>query len=164
MTAPGDGAAGVGHDAVPTGFRPVSGLCGPFIAEAAPLFGRLDGQTLELGFRVQRRHTNPLDCAHGGMLASLADMLIAASAMYREEGRGRVLPTVSLQLDFMAPAPLGAWVQGRAEVLRATGALVFVQAIVRADGEAVLRASGVLRRGEARHSESRPWDPLQLRG
>lgn len=149
----------------PPGFVRAAGLCGPFIEQAGPLYGRLQGQELVLGFRVLRRHTNPLDCAHGGMLASLADMLLAAGAMYREEGWGRVLPTVSLQLDYLAPARRGAWVEGRMQVLQATGSLVFAQALVSADGQPALRASAVLRRGGIGEGRAMgpEWDPLQLK-
>lgn len=157
------------RDDPPPGFRRAAGLCGPFIERAGPLYGRLAEQELVLGFRVLRRHTNPLDCAHGGMLASLADMLLAAGTMYREEGWGRVLPTVSLQLDYLAPARRGAWVEGRMQVLKATGSLVFAQGLVSADGEPALRASGVLRRGESGEGRAmgqeigQEWDPLQLK-
>ena len=151
------------ESAVPDGFRVAAGYCGAFISHCGPLFARLDGEELALGFRVLARHTNPLEAAHGGMLASLADMLLAASAMYRKEGWGRILPTISLQLDFLAPARLGAWVEGRAEILKTSGSMIFSQGIVRADGEPVLRASGILKLGPVA-GDSERWDPLELRG
>jgi len=147
----------------PPGFVPVGGLCGRFIEHSGPLFGRLEGQDLRLGFRVLDRHTNPLACAHGGMLASLADMVLACGVMYRPEGWGRVLPTVSLQLDFLSFARLGAWVEGNSETLRTTSSLIFAQAVILADGAPALRASGIFKRAPAAESESN-WDPLQLRG
>lgn len=146
----------------PTGFHAVSRYCGKFIDHCGPLFGRLEGDELVLGFRVLPRHTNPLACAHGGMLASLADMVLACGAMYRPEGWGRILPTISLQMDFLAPARLGSWVQGRCDVLKATGSLVFTQCLVQADGQPALRASAVFKLGPA-PEDDRPWDPLSLR-
>jgi uncharacterized protein (TIGR00369 family) len=147
---------------VPDGFRVAAGYCGPFISHCGPLFGRFDGEELVLGFRVLARHGNPLETAHGGMLASLADMLQAASAMYRREGWGRILPTISLQLDFLAPARLGAWVEGRAEILKTSGSMIFSQGMVRADGEPALRASGILKLGPI-SGDFASWDPLELR-
>ena len=35
------------------------------------------------GFRVEERHTNPLKICHGGMMATVADMLIPCAAMYQ---------------------------------------------------------------------------------
>jgi uncharacterized protein (TIGR00369 family) len=146
----------------PPGFRAVSRYCGQFIAHCGPVFGRVENDELVLGFRVLPHHTNPLDCAHGGMLASLADMVLACGAMYRPEGWGRILPTISLQMDFFAPARLGAWVEGRCDVLKATGSLVFTQCLVHADGQPALRASAVFKLGPA-PQDDRPWDPLGLR-
>ena len=44
--------------AVPEGFRPVR-LGGPFIAHNGPLSARLLDGRVQLGFRVEARHTNP---------------------------------------------------------------------------------------------------------
>ncbi len=59
----------------------------------------------------------------------------------------RFLPTISLQIDYLAPAPLGAWVQGEAEPLRITRSLVFAQGLVTADGVPCARVSGVFKIG-----------------
>jgi len=60
----------------------------------------------------------------------------------------RFLPTISLQIDYLAPAPLGAWVQGEAEVLRVTRTMVFAQGVARIDDKAVLRVSGIFKIGQ----------------
>ena len=36
-------------------------------------------------------------------------------------------PTISLQIEHLAPSPLGAWVQGEADVLSTTRTMVFAQ-------------------------------------
>jgi acyl-coenzyme A thioesterase PaaI-like protein len=61
---------------------------------------------------------------------------------------------VSLQIDYLAPAPKGAWVEGRAQVLRSTRSLVFAQGLVTADGQTVARVSGVFKIGAARPDET----------
>ena len=61
----------------------------------------------------------------------------------------RSLPTESLQIDYLAPAPLGSWVKGETEVLRVTRSLVFAQGLVSADGEPVARASAIMKIGPA---------------
>jgi len=103
-----------------------------------------------IGFRVEKRHTNTMRICHGGMMATFCDMLLPITAIRCAEGLGnRFLPTVSLDIDYLAPSPLGAWVQGEAQVLRTTRSLVFAQGLVTADGEPVARVSGVFKIGAA---------------
>ena len=79
-------------------------------------------------------------------MLTLADMLIGPGSEF-EMQTGRFLPTVSISADFMAPAPLGAWVEGRAEALRMTANLLFAQCLITADGNLALRASGIVKLG-----------------
>jgi len=132
---------------VPEGFRPLP-MGGDFIHVNGPLYLRREGGRAQLGFRVEPRHTNPAGICHGGMMASFCDMLLPVCAHQQASALAqRFLPTVSLQVDYLAPSPLGAWVQGEAEVLRSTATLVFVQGLVSADGQPVARASGIFKIG-----------------
>ncbi|MFZ4480487.1 MAG: PaaI family thioesterase [Rhodoferax sp.] len=156
-----DDVTGNPADPVPEGFRPVK-VGGPFIAHNGPLYARWTGERLLLGFRVERRHTNPLEMCHGGMLAAFADMLIPITAMYQPDIELRFLPTISLQVDFMGSAPLGSWVQGEAEVLRSTKNMLFGRGLVSADGQPALRISGIFKRGQL-IGDGRASDPLGLK-
>ncbi|HQC98669.1 MAG TPA: PaaI family thioesterase, partial [Aquabacterium sp.] len=90
-----------------------------------------------------------------GMLATFADMMLPMLAHRQAvELRGQFLPTVSLQIDYLAPSPLGAWVQGEAQVLRITRNLAFVQGLVTADDVPALRVSGIFKIGK-------PFTPRQ---
>ena len=131
---------------VPAGFVPwVSG--GEFMAANGPLYLRGEGPDLRLGFRVEARHCNPLGICHGGMMASFCDMLLPMMA-HRQAAVGlRFLPTISLQIDYLATVPLGAWVQGQGQLLRSTRTLVFAQGLVDADGTPVARVSGIFKIG-----------------
>jgi uncharacterized protein (TIGR00369 family) len=103
---------------------------------------------VQFGFRVEMRHTNPMQICHGGMMATFCDMLLPLSVHRKSSDVGmRFLPTISLQIDYLAPAPLGAWVQGEAQVLRTTRSLVFAQGLVEADGTPVARVSGIFKIG-----------------
>jgi uncharacterized protein (TIGR00369 family) len=134
-------------DAAPAGFAPLP-MGGHFMAHNGPLYVRLVDGRAQVGFRVQQRHTNPLNNCHGGMLASFGDMLLPICIHRQSEVGLRFLPTVSLQIDYLAPAPLGAWVQGEADVLRVTRTMVFAQGVARIDGTPVLRVSGVFKIGQ----------------
>lgn len=141
---------------VPAGFTPWPALPG-FVQINGPLYQRTEGGVYQLGFRVEARHCNPMQICHGGMMATFCDMLLPLGVHAQSaEVRGRFLPTVSLQIDYLAPAPLGAWVQGEAQLLRATRTMVFAQGLVMADGVAAARVSGILKIGP-------PFDDLRLR-
>ena len=130
----------------PAGFVPAL-LGGTFATHNGPLFARWHEGHLQLGFRVGPNHVNPGNACHGGMLATFADILISTAAQYQTDIPRQFLPTVSLQMDFMAPAPLGSWVQGEADILKVTKNLIFSHGLLLADGNIVLRTSGVFRRG-----------------
>lgn len=132
---------------IPAGFKPLS-MGGEFIANNGPMYLLHEGDVVQVGFRVESRHTNPLGICHGGMMASFCDMLLPLTAHRRvSEISKRFLPTISLQIDYLAPSPLGAWVQGEAQVLRTTRTMVFAQGLVTADGVPVARASGIMKIG-----------------
>ena len=132
--------------APPPGFQPVQ-TGGTFATSNGPLYARWHEHHFELGFRVAERHTNPgLNC-HGGMLSTLADIVLSSAAHYQTDMPRQFLPTISLQVDFMAIARLGSWVHGCADILKVTRNLIFSQGSLFADGEIVLRASGLFRRG-----------------
>ena len=132
---------------VPAGFLPAA-LGGDFIRVNGPLYLKRGHGSVLLGFRVEPRHTNPAGILHGGMMASFCDMLLPICAHHQEPVLAkRFLPTVNLQIDYLAPSPLGAWVEGEAQVLRSTTTLAFIQGLVTADGAPVARASGIFKIG-----------------
>ncbi len=136
------------HLNAPPGFRllpvydkPVfNNLVGPLWGMALPDDGIL------YGFRVEMHHCNPQEVAHGGLLASFADIVLTGGTNYVAR-LSRFVVTVSLATDFLAPAKLGAWVQTRPEVLRVGRSTAFSQCLVMADGKPVLRCSGTFNLG-----------------
>ena len=138
-------------NAVPEGFVPVK-EASEFIACNGPLWIDNSGGRLRVGFRVEVRHTNVSGSCHGGMLATLCDMLLTLTARaHRDSLADSFMSTIGLQVDYIAPAPLGAWVEGEAQVLRDTGRMLFMQALVNADGTLVARTSGILKVGKPLH-------------
>jgi uncharacterized protein (TIGR00369 family) len=121
-----------------------------FIPENGPLYGKREDNFFLLGFRVEERHCNPAKICHGGMLMTFADMQLPFGIRLQAISDPGFLPTVSLSAEFMAPAPLGSWVQGRTDVLKTTRNLAFAQCLVTADGEPVLRASGIFKVASAK--------------
>lgn len=132
---------------VPEGFVPVPMAGGGFIQVNGPLYVKAEGTTLIVGFRVEERHCNPMGMCHGGMLMTFADMLMPMGVHFQSEEFAQFLPTIAMSTDFLAPAPRGAWLEGRTEVLKVTRNLVFAEGKAWADGELVLRTSGTFKRG-----------------
>lgn len=134
------------------GFRPPEGFArldlrpNGFIDTNGPLYAKREPGRLVLGAPVEARHCNFAGICHGGWLGTLADLLIglAANAQAR---LWRFLPTVSLSCDYLKPAQQGDWVEGRADILRTTRNLCFVQGLLSVAGEPVLRCHGLLKIG-----------------
>jgi len=144
MTAPPPEPA---PSAIPAGFKSLTaGPADMFIGVNGPLYRRRDGDQLVLGLQVERRHCNPANICHGGMLLTFVDIAMVMAAHYQAKLK-RFLPTINLSADFLAAAALGAWIEARTDVLRVTGNMVFAQCIVRADGTPAVRASGVFKLG-----------------
>ena len=137
---------------IPAGFQRLK-VGGDFLALNGPLYFAEKDADFRIGFRVEPRHTNPIGTCHGGMLATFCDMFMPISAGRTVAAiKGHFLPTISLQIDFMAPAFTGAWVEGRADVLRVTRKMVFANGLVYADGQLAVRASGIFKIGPS-HEE-----------
>jgi acyl-coenzyme A thioesterase 13 len=120
---------------------------GRFLEPFGPLYFRRDpdgGEGSTYGLRILPAHCNAKDMAHGGMLATLADVVLGLGGL-EQAGIPGFFVTIGLQTDFLGPAPLGAWVECRPELLRKTRTMMFVQGLFAADGEPALRASGVFR-------------------
>ncbi|SCW59870.1 uncharacterized domain 1-containing protein [Sphingobium faniae] len=128
---------------VPAGFQRL----GPFddvMSGFDPVYIRRETESgLALGFRVGPQHCNPSGNCHGGTWATMADIVMGVNVGFVTGMSG---PTVSLGIDFLGAATKGQWVEGRAEVLRWTPNLAFVECRFTADGELALRANAVFRR------------------
>ncbi|MBS0470497.1 MAG: PaaI family thioesterase [Proteobacteria bacterium] len=129
---------------IPEGFRRFAFSTG-FIDAVGPLYGKWDGKDLVMGFRAEMRHCNPGQVVHGGMLATFADMFIPIAARVQAKADVGFAPTVNLNLDFIAPAKIGSWVEGKAEFLRAGKSLFFAQGMATADGVLCLRANAIFK-------------------
>ena len=126
---------------MPPGYRP--------LARWSP-FGRISGPVYEsrgpdgrvLGFRVAEKHMNMAGVAHGGAVATFADVVLG-----QFEGRdyNTVTVTVRLTVDFIAPARVGDWVEGRAKVTGESGDILFAEATITCRGRLLCRASGVFK-------------------
>ena len=95
-----------------------------------------------VGFRVAPHMCNPAGGLHGGMMMTVAD-LVGTMGGGTLVGLRKFLPTVSMTFDFVAPARVGDWVEGRCEVVRRTRSLLFTNIYLTVGEDKILRASQV---------------------
>jgi uncharacterized protein (TIGR00369 family) len=129
-------------DDPPAGFEPIPMGTG-FNVFFGPMYGKLVDGRLRLGMRIGRRHINPHETCHGGVLASFADMQVYSSQQREPELRHMLLPTISMTLDYISPAVLGDWLEAESTLLRKTKATLFQQTLATVGDRIVLRASGI---------------------
>jgi len=126
---------------IPAGFAPRR-AGGPFLEPIGPIWMRPGEGGSTFGIRLEHRHCNNSQVAHGGMLATFADLVLGIGGLEQAQVQGGFV-TISLVSDYLAPAPIGTWLECRPILLRRTTRLMFVEGRFEADGTAVLRASGV---------------------
>jgi hypothetical protein len=66
--------------------------------------------TFALGLRIEERHCNGRGVAHGGLLVTLADLILGYACV--REASGLSFVTVGLTTDFAGSAAVGDWVEG----------------------------------------------------
>lgn len=129
---------------MPPGFVPA--VLGPgFAGDFGPVW--LDRAGHRLGFRVAARHANAIGTLHGGAMATFADTQLMAIRPGAEEGRPHS-PTISLSVDFIAPAKIGDWVETHVTLVRLTRTMAFTQALMTVDGTPVARSTAIYRNHE----------------
>lgn len=125
----------------PEGYRPTD-HSSPYMDLIGRLYEKGEGEDYRLGMRVEAHHTNRIGVCHGAVLAALADVhLLRLIALTRTPRL--MLVTVHLGLDYLSPAPRGAWIEGRGRVDRMGRQLCHSSGLITADGKPALRGSGV---------------------
>jgi acyl-coenzyme A thioesterase PaaI-like protein len=81
---------------------------------------------------------------HGGTLMVFADFAFCAIGLIGSDDDH--IMTVSLTTDFVRSAPVGAWLESRAELTRRTGSLVFLTGQITHEGDVLLNYTGVGKR------------------
>jgi acyl-coenzyme A thioesterase PaaI-like protein len=128
---------------VPEGFRKLD-VADDFVGLIGPLWYKEEGDRLRVGLPLESRHGNPMGWAHGGLLVTVADMVMGAGSGYYT-GMLWPHPTVSLSTEFVRGARLGQWLEGSARVARRTINFCFCSCDLMCGGEVVLIASGVFK-------------------
>lgn len=115
-----------------------------------PLYSRLVDGVPRFGFRVGPGHVNGRNSVHGGMLIAFADL--AWGKPLAVHGYDAGWATVRLTTDFIAPAPLGAWVESSSTIIGQDGDLFTVRGEVRT-GEVMLLTGSAIYKGFWKRTE-----------
>src|SRR5258708_38137223 len=99
---------------IPKGFRKLD-VSDDFVGLIGPLWFKAEGERLRVGLPLEPRHGNPMGWAHGGLLVTVADMVMGAGSGHAT-GIRWPHPTVSLSTEFVRAAKLGQWLGGRARI------------------------------------------------
>lgn len=129
---------------VPSGFELIRECAeSPFDQVIGEYYMKTTDAESIIGFRVRPHHLNIAGSLHGGALATLFDWQAAAVKPYL--GITKHTPTISLSVDYLAPAHLGEWLEMHVKAQQRTGRMIFTRAEVFADGRLVGRSNAIYR-------------------
>jgi acyl-coenzyme A thioesterase 13 len=130
-------------DESPAGYTPL--IWPGFCTLIGPLFARSAGEDIVIGLRIDSRHANSSGYAHGGLIATLADIALT-HAVLRRSGPEFLIVTVSLNLDYAGAAHPADWIEINTTVTKSEGSLAFAHCDLRVEGRPIAHASGVLKK------------------
>ena len=114
----------------------------PFGDHAGPLLFRRNEEGLTFAVTIEERHTNARGTAHGGMLATFADLALGYAAAFSTDPP-TPLQTANLNLDLLSPAQVGDFVTATPRVLRVGSRLAHAEVTLLVGSRAVARANCV---------------------
>jgi acyl-coenzyme A thioesterase PaaI-like protein len=145
---------------IPEGFERVK-TGTPFVDLAGPFYFKEEGSVVAIGLLVEEKHCNSAGPAHGGLIATMADIALGNSIghasisaeereMWRSTGQLPRQPvprvTVSMSCDYSGSAKLGDWIEMHVDIQRLGKSLSFANAYLDSiGGDRIARASGVYR-------------------
>ena len=129
--------------AMPAGFARLD-ILDDFVGLIGPLWRKPESDGLRVGLMLEPRHGNPMGIAHGGLMVTLADMVMGAGCGFHT-GIAWPHPTITLNSDFVRGARIGHWIEGKARLTRRTQSFCFCSADLVSEGHVVLAASGVFK-------------------
>lgn len=128
--------------AIPQGFEP-AGFTPGFLDHGGPYYlgPEVEGVRV-VGLLIMPHHINYRDAAHGGVIATFADVALS-HAVYDAE-RPRLAPsTVTLTVNYLAGAKLGDWLEARVRIDRLGGRTAYASGGVWRGEEQLATMSGV---------------------
>jgi uncharacterized protein (TIGR00369 family) len=117
----------------------------PFENGAGPFFWRQrDDGSHHFVLRAAARHCNSHGIVHGGLMMTMADLMLCATAKAATEGQPVV--TIAMANEFADSARAGDLLEATGEIVRGTGSMVFVRGQVHVGERVTMTCSAVVKR------------------
>jgi uncharacterized protein (TIGR00369 family) len=115
-----------------------------FETHNGPFWHRMeDDGRIVCAFRVEKKHLNGAGNVHGGAFMSFADYCLFATASPQLQGPAL---TVSFACDFLDAVREGELIEGRCDIMRAGGSMIFLRGILKSGERTVFTFSGTIKR------------------
>jgi uncharacterized protein (TIGR00369 family) len=92
--------------------------------------------------QIEPKHCNALGAMHGGAMATFLDGQ-AIPVIELDPDGGNHTPTISLDVDFLAPPKAGDWLVAEVTLVKTTRTMIFTQAIAKVGERAVARSQAI---------------------
>ena len=113
-----------------------------FLGYLGPFYEAHRDGKLVVGLRLDEKHMNLREIAHGGILTTLADVGMSFQIASSEDPALGVA-TVTMSTDFLGAARLGDWLEATATIDRLGKSLAFTHGSITIGGEPVVTMTGV---------------------
>lgn len=128
---------------IASGFEPLV-FGSPFFDFIGPVYHRIYPTHEQLAILLEEKHCNTFMVAHGGLLSTLADVAMSR-ALVRARGAGTKALTISLNVDFIGTAAIGAWLEAHVTLQKTSGGVGFATCEVRDGDQVIVTANGAFR-------------------
>jgi uncharacterized protein (TIGR00369 family) len=99
----------------------------------------------EINYRltIEEKHLATPRAAHGGVIATLMDGTLGVAGLSLVVDEGKVVSTIELKLNFLAPAFLGDQLLAKGTVVQAGSRIIYIEGEIRnQDNEIIAKGSG----------------------
>ena len=128
---------------IPQGFSLLPKGLG-FNDELAPIYINGSEEVFRSAIVIQQRHLNPMGICHGGVILSFADFAMAAILSHKLQSHGG-MPTINMNVDFIAPSNEGDWIEFVLDRLSLTKLMGNVAGVLQGPNGVVARVNGIYR-------------------
>ncbi len=109
---------------------------GHFVPAMMPVLCRQEGGYFCFRVEVRPQHCNGYGTAHGGFIATLADIWLAYN-VFRQLPKGSRIVTSSLAVDYLAPVRAGDCLESQMDRVKIGSRLCHASGAILQDGKAV---------------------------
>ncbi len=126
---------------------------GPFVHGIVRQFARPETHHLRFRALVLAEHCNGYATAHGGFLATLADIWLAYN-IYHRLPQGARMVTANLTVDYLTPVGAGDWLESQIDRVRLGSRLCHASGAILTTGRPVVAMRGTFAMIEAKAGQA----------